>query len=126
MDAMKENRQAVVLFILIGLLSSILFYQAAKPFGCEEETAFPSFEGFIYLQYAKAWSEGHPYCFNAADSPTTGSTSHIYPMILGLLHFVGFKDLALVNAAYWLNAGFFILSIIIFWFIVKKLEPKGR
>lgn len=122
----EENRKAIVLFVLIGLLSSILLYQTIKPFGIDGHTAIHTWDTFLYMQYAKAWANGHPYQFDAEDPPTTGSTSHIYPMILGLFYFIGFKDLALVDVAYWLNTLFLILSIIIFWFIVKKIEPEGR
>ncbi len=126
MEMKEENRKAIVLFILIGLLSSILLYQTIKPFGIDGHTAIHNWDTLLYMQYAKAWSDGHPYQFNAEDPPTTGCTSHIYPMILGLFYYIGFKDLALIDVAYWLNALFLILSIIIFWLIVKKMEPEGR
>ena len=116
-----QNRRAIMLFGLLVLLSCILFYQFGAPFAIEGHAPILNPDTFLYTQYARAWAEGHPYQFNAADPPTTGSTSHLYPVILSLFYLIGFKGMSLLGVLFWLNTAFLIGSVICFWFISKKI-----
>lgn len=119
-----DNRRAVLLLGLLALFGSILFYQFARPFCVDGQAPVFNLDTFLYMQYAKAWAEGHPYRFNAIDPPTTGSTSHFYPALLSLFYLLGFKGLSLLSVLFWMNTVFLIGSIILFWFISKKICPK--
>src|SRR5262245_44301264 len=46
------------------------------------EICFPLDDTFIYLQYARAIAEGHPFVYTAGNAPTTGATSLLYPFLL--------------------------------------------
>lgn len=113
-----------MLFGLLVLLSCILFYQFGAPFAIQGHAPILNPDTFLYTQYAKAWADGHPYQFNAADPPTTGSTSHLYPVILSLFYLIGFKGMSLLGVLFWLNTVFLIGSAICFWFISKKICPE--
>jgi len=122
----RQAKNSVVLIILIAILVSIIFFQFGKPFNIDGHVPILNMDTFLYTQYAKAWAEGHPYQFNAADSPTTGCTSHLYPFLLGLFHIIGFHDLSLIDVAFILNIIFFILSAVCYWRIAEKLYPKQK
>jgi len=42
----------------------------------------PLDDSFIYLQYAKAIAEGHPFVYTSGNAPTSGATSLLYPFLL--------------------------------------------
>ena len=44
--------------------------------------SLPLDDSFIYLQYAKAIAEGHPFVYTPGNAPTTGATSLGYPLLL--------------------------------------------
>jgi hypothetical protein len=46
------------------------------------EICLPLDDSFIYLQYAKAIAEGHPFIYTPGNAPTTGATSLLYPVLL--------------------------------------------
>ena len=119
-----QNRPAVLIFGLLVLLSCVLFYQFGAPFAIEGRTSILNLDTFLYTQYAKVMADGHPYQFNEADPPTTGTTSHLYPIILSLFYLIGFKGMSLLGVLFWLNTAFLIGSAICFWFIAKKICPK--
>ncbi|MBN1577261.1 MAG: hypothetical protein JW913_11955 [Chitinispirillaceae bacterium] len=121
-----EDKQAVLLFVLLALLSSLIFYQTTRFYKIDGKYAATNMDTFLYMQYARSFAQGHPYQFNAGDPPTTGCTSHLYPAILGFFYLIGIKDFALLEFAFWLNVFFFIISVVFLWFIVLKLEPRGR
>ncbi|MBN2102412.1 hypothetical protein JW835_00055 [bacterium] len=122
----QENKRAVLLFLSLAVLSSLMFYQVNKPYRIDGKYAAPNMDTFLYMQYARAFSDGHPYQFNRGDPATTGCTSHLYPVILGLFHWIGIHDFGLLEVAFWLNVLFFLASVVMLWGILIQLEPKGR
>src|SRR5262245_6724241 len=46
------------------------------------EISLPLDDSFIYLQYARAIAEGHPFVYTAGNAPTTGATSLLWPFLL--------------------------------------------
>ena len=46
------------------------------------ELSLPLDDSFIYLQYARAAAEGHPFVYTPGNAPTTGATSLWYPVLL--------------------------------------------
>ncbi len=46
------------------------------------EICLPLDDSFIYLQYARAIAEGHPFVYTPGNAPTTGATSLLYPLLL--------------------------------------------
>ena len=124
-DPQKEKRQ-ILLVVLIALLNGIIFYQATGPYKVGKMFAATNPDTFLYAQYARAIAEGHPYQFNAGDPATTGSTSHLYPVILAFFHRIGFGDFALLEVTFWLNIFFYLISVVLLWFLASVLEPGGR
>ncbi|HYR51814.1 MAG TPA: hypothetical protein VET83_04300 [Candidatus Dormibacteraeota bacterium] len=46
------------------------------------EISLPLDDSFIYLQYARAIAEGHPFVYTPGNAPTTGATSLLWPFLL--------------------------------------------
>jgi hypothetical protein len=66
--------------ILIGLFSVAFFsYQIGRLLRAERlitggELSLPLDDSFIYLQYARAIAEGHPFVYTPGNAPTNGTT----------------------------------------------------
>jgi hypothetical protein len=51
--------------------------------------SLPLDDSFIYLQYARAIAQGHPFVYTPGNAPTTGATSLGYPLLLVPPHLLG-------------------------------------
>lgn len=90
-------RRAVAIAIAF-LLLGITAYQAGRVLRAERAIidaaggggmSLPLDDSFIYLQYARAIAEGHPFVYTPGNAPTTGSTSLWYPLLLVPPHLFG-------------------------------------
>jgi hypothetical protein len=68
---------------------------------------------YLIAQYAKAWAEGHPFQYNSGEAPSTGATSFLWTIVLGLAHFLGAHGEGLIAAAIALGAACFVLSVVL-------------
>lgn len=105
------------------MVSAYLFVSLrASPRG---HIAVPQLDSLIYQQYARALAEGHPYRFNPEDPPSTGSTSHLYPVLLALFYAVGFKGPALWDAAFVLHAVLYLFFLNLVFRIAREVLPSS-
>jgi len=80
--------------LLIGLFSVAFFsYQIGRLLRAERfitggELSLPLDDSFIYLQYARAIAEGHPFVYTRGNAPTTGATSLLWPFLLAPPHWL--------------------------------------
>jgi len=74
--------------LLIGIASvAFVCYQIGRLLRAERlitggELALPLDDSFIYLQYARAIAQGHPFVYTPGNGPTTGATSLLWPFLL--------------------------------------------
>ena len=117
------EKMPLIVFCLC-LLSIAMFYNAAVL--SSDDTSLPAVtpDSYLYVQYASAIANGHPYKYHIDDSSTTGSTSHLYPFILAAFLAVGFEEPNLLGVMFWLNAIFFLLWGNLFWRLCNKMFPK--
>ena len=96
MTALSRNRAVAIAIAL--LLLAVTAYQAGRALRTERmiiEAAggggmsLPLDDSFIYLQYARAIAQGHPFVYTPGNAPTTGSTSLWYPLLLVPPHWFG-------------------------------------
>lgn len=66
---------------------------------------------YVVAQYARAFAEGHPFRYNPGEAPTTGSTSLLHTVVLGLAHAAGCRGEGLVAFAVVLGACLYLASI---------------
>jgi len=80
----------------IGLVSvAYLSYQVGRLLRAERlitggELSLPLDDSFIYLQYARAIAQGHPFVYTPGNAATTGATSLLWPFLLLPPHFMPF------------------------------------
>ncbi len=78
--------------LLVGLFSvGFICYQVGRLLRAERvitggELSLPLDDSFIYLQYARAIAEGHPFVYSPGNAPTTGATSLLWPVLLAPPH----------------------------------------
>lgn len=77
--------------ILALLLVGVAAFHAGRLLRAERtitggEICLPLDDSFIYLQYARAIAEGHPFVYTAGNAPTTGATSLLWPILLAPPH----------------------------------------
>lgn len=94
--ALPRARVASIAIAL--LLLAVAAFQAGRVLRAERSIvdaaggggmSLPLDDSFIYLQYAKAIAEGHPFVYTLGNAPTTGSTSLLYPLLLVPPHWFG-------------------------------------
>ena len=74
--------------LLIGLVAvATLSYQVGRLLRAERmitggELCLPLDDSFIYLQYARAIAQGHPFVYTPGNAPTSGATSLLWPFLL--------------------------------------------
>jgi hypothetical protein len=97
--------------------------------GPDGHAALAQSDVLIFQQYARAIAEGHPYRYFADDPPSTGSTSHLYPAVLGAAYWLGAKGDSLATAGLLLNAFFYLASmqlvVLIAWRLDRRAAPMA-
>jgi hypothetical protein len=64
------------------------------------EPAVPLDDAYIHFQYARALAEGRFFAFLPGDGYTSGATSLLWPAMLAPFYLVGFRDTAIIWAAW--------------------------
>jgi hypothetical protein len=112
---------------MVAVVALVVFWLIQMSFSHEEPVPTPQADAAIYLQYARAWADGHPYRFGVPEAAlSTGSTSHLYPLLLSLPMLLGLTGGKAVLAAFWLNALFYMMSIWLLGLCAARLQPRLR
>lgn len=119
---LNEKKQLSIALCIFILLTS-LFYLLLSLAG-ETAPAGQEPDQLIYMQYAKSIAEGTPYVFSPGDSPSTGSTTHLFLFILASAYWLtGSSVDGLLYASFILNALFLLGSAFWVWKISQRLYP---
>jgi len=108
-----------VVFILSAITWLVL--QKATDF---QHSGFIEQDHSLYLQYAHQMATGHPYVFTPGDTPSSGSTTHLYIWLLALLYKLGVHGDAFIASIFCLNVFFYLASLALLWGIARKLLPE--
>lgn len=108
--ARRHGRWLAVLLV-VGLVA----FQTGRLLRAERdltggEISLPLDDSFIYLQYARAAAEGHPFVYTPGNRPTTGATSLLYPFLLIPPHLLRLGPDAAIAWSLALGAAGFVLS----------------
>jgi hypothetical protein len=68
---------------------------------------------YLVCQYARALAEGHPFHYNAGEPASTGSTSLLHTVLLGLAHAAGFRGEGLIVFAIVAGIAFYVGSVLL-------------
>lgn len=119
----KKNTDYLSLALCMGILLAVVTYITLTLSG-NTRLSFIEGDQLLYMQYGRNMAEGSPYIFTSGDSPSTGSTSHLYPWILAGLYTLGFHNNLFFIAIFIINALFFLGIITCVWLIALKIAPK--
>jgi hypothetical protein len=111
------------LLLLGGMVVVAVYYVIAVQYGRDGHPAPAQTDALVYLQYARAIAEGHPYAYSAGALPTTGSTSHLFPALLAIPAWLGARGDALLTVAFLFNAACFLGWLQLFWLAARRLAP---
>jgi hypothetical protein len=112
------------LLLFGGLLVVLLWYGIAQTCGLNSHPATTQTDALVYLQYAQAIADGHPYVYSAGDAPSTGSTSHLYPALLAIPCALGLRGTALLSAAFVISALAYLIWLQLFWQVARRIAPR--
>lgn len=85
------------------------------------EIALPLDDSFIYLQYARALAEGHPFVYTPGNAATTGATSLLWPLLLAPPHLLHLGPSAAIAWALGLGILGYLLSALLLARLGAKL-----
>ena len=125
MEPIPQNSSRMLMLgmsVTVLVLAFFLFFAAsASPKG---PAMPPQPDTLIFLQYARAIAEGHPYCYIPGDAPTTASTSHLYPFLLAVPYALGAHGEALYVFSLLFNIVFLLMIVALVWVIARRLTPE--
>jgi hypothetical protein len=83
----------------------------------------PQHDTLMFMQYARALACGHPYEYQLGDSPSTGSTSHLYPALLAVFYVAGLRGENLYYASLFINVAFYVSAIVLTGLLAAAILP---
>lgn len=119
----SEQRRALRIALWIALFVALVTATVLFAVGEKGRPAPPQHDVLMYMQYARAIAEGHPYEYQAGDSPTTGSTSHLYPAVLAVFHKIGFHGENLLFASLLISLVCYLATIWLVGLLAAALLP---
>ncbi len=118
---MHTSKKPLALALCLALLIVSSFYLILTTAG-DGDPAIVEADQVLYLQYARNIALGHPYVFSPGDTPSTGSTTHLYPFILAAIYKLGATGNSFITATYALNGLCYLGIVALAWLIAKKMS----
>lgn len=114
----KQNLLAMA--ICVALVQIAFYYIAASVVRSDGSLAIAQPDTLLYCQAARRIAEGFPFSFSSGTAASTGTTSVIYPFVLAVPYFLGFKGGGLLLAGFALNAVFYLLFVVGWTFVACR------
>src|SRR5512141_2237359 len=73
-----------------------VLYTSHLPLASASDWSAPLDDVFIHFDFARAIARGHPFEWSEGNGYSTGGTSLLYPFVLAIGYWAGFRKLALV------------------------------
>lgn len=124
-NSLKSPRAQLGLFLGAALVIVLVFYGVLKLLNPGVGIGPPQADSLAFYQYGRAIAEGHPYRYNASDTPTTGSTSHVFPFLLAAAFALGADGSTIGLAGFLYAALFYLLTIAGFWLSARRMAPEA-
>lgn len=94
--SVSRGRSLLIWGLVCGLAGIVyLVYVAGSVAAGGGSPVMPLDDAYIHFQYARVLAEGYPYQYNPGLPATSGATSFLYPYLLAVGYWLGFKGLAL-------------------------------
>lgn len=109
---------------MLALGTGLLFLWSNLHYNYGQLSA-PIDDTFIHLQYASQIGEGNWFRYNPEDPVSTGASSFLYPIILGLGYAAGFKGMSLLSFAIGLGIMLFVAAAVLYTELGRKLGGEA-
>jgi hypothetical protein len=124
---LAPRARGAALALLIVLVTA---FHAGRIFRAERvitggELCLPLDDSFIYLQYARALAEGHPFVYTPGNAPTTGATSLAWPLLLAPPHLLRLEAPLCIAWALALGIAGYVLSAMLLVRLGSRLGGAG-
>ena len=108
----SKRRNLLLLAGCMTLIQIACYYVVGATVRSDGGMAIAQPDTLLYCQAARRIAEGFPFSFSFGTAPSTGTTSVIYPFVLAVPYFIGFKGGGLLVAGFLLNAIFYLFFVI--------------
>ena len=102
-----------------------LIYLSVSAAVSEGRLILPLDDAYIHFQYAHQIARGEIYVYNPGLPPTSGATSFLYPYLLAVGDWIGFRGLALGYWATGIGALALAISGGLIWQIGRRFSGEG-
>lgn len=101
-------REVLKIVLACGLIHVAVYYAVGTRATEGRHVPVPQPDTLLYCQSARQIANGTPYVQTPGDKRSTGSTTHLYPVLLAGLYKLGAQGDALLTAGFVLNALFYL------------------
>lgn len=112
MEIRLRDKDIVALTICIGVIQIAFYYLVGASIRGDGGFSIAQPDTLLYCQAARRIVEGHAFSFSEGTSVSTGTTSVLYPFVLAIPYCLGLKGDSLIRAGFFLNATFYIISLV--------------
>jgi len=120
---MSTSKQILSLSLCVALLIIAGFFILLTSAG-DGYLSIAESDQILYLQYAKNMALGNPLVFSPGDTPSSGSTTYLYIILLSWIYRLFTTTNSVLIASYVMNSLFYLGSLVLVWTIAKKIAPK--
>jgi len=114
-------REMLKIVLACGLIHIAVYYAVGTQATEGRHVPVPQPDTLLYCQSARQVANGTPYVQTPGDKRSTGSTTHLYPVLLGGLYKLGAQGDALLTAGFVLNALFYLGFLAAWCCVVLRL-----
>lgn len=116
----SKRRSLLLLAGCVALIQVACYYFVGATVRSDGGMAIAQPDTLLYCQAARRIAEGFPFSFSSGTAASTGTTSVIYPFVLAVPYFLGFKGGGLLLAGFALNAVFYLLFVVGWTFVACR------
>ena len=107
--------------ILMGMAIALGYFLTMLK-AAEMRAVAPLDDAYIHFQYAKQIALGQPWQYNSGYPISTGATSLIYPFLLAVAYWLGFREDGIVWPAMLIGATSLVISAVLIYKITFNLN----
>lgn len=82
--------------LFYGSMRQQILYTSNQPLAAASDWSGPLDDVFIHFDFARSIARGHPFQWSEGNGYSSGGTSLLYPFVLSLGYWVGFRKLSLM------------------------------
>ena len=129
LEEISRKRNLLSIAVCVAVVQIAFYYLLASMIRSDGSLAIAQPDTLLYCQAARRIAEGFPFSFSSGTAFSTGTTSVLYPFVLAVLYWVGFKGPSFLVAGFVLNAVFYVIFAVGWSLVACRLfsdRPMSR